>query len=379
MSQTTPTNHNQNLARTGARFAHPWVARLVLAALSPVAALALLELLLRVLPIGRPASPPRDRPLIAFYPSETRLNPWSDNHPDPLRIAVVGDSITNATGCQVYDAYSMRLEALMNHNDGQRPAEVMVWARGGDSTHTELRHLESILAWEPDLLILGICLNDTEDPTHIEEYKRWRVKALPPPPSPGLAKVLRHTRVGTSIYQRLAARKARDGYLAYYRHLYDKDYRGWRLFVRAIRSFRDACQEHGITFVPVVFPLFSDVDRYPFDWVHEQIADALREEGIVHLDLLESFRGQSPQRLQAIPFVDPHPNEIAHRQAAEAIFHFLIANKMVDDEYLPEHANASPERMWKILDRFINDVVSVDADVTERLIESDDESEPELQ
>ena len=317
----------------------------------------------------------RDRPSVKFFPGTQRLNPWSKGHPDPLRIAVVGDSITQASGCQYQDAYGMRLEALLNLNDNQRPAEVRIWARGGNSTHDELAYLTEILPWKPQLLILGICLNDTEDFRRKKELNDWRQLTIPAPPPARLAGIVRHSRAAAFLYQKAANRKARRAHMDYYRRLYDKEYSGWRHFVEAIRTFNDTCREENIVFLPVIFPLISDLNPYPFEWVHQQIGALLEEEQIQHLDLLGVFRGRLPDRLQVIPNVDAHPNEIAHRIAAEAIFKFLLANRLIDDGYLPAHASASPKRLWRMLSRFVYNAAAADAAEVEQLRERDEPGE----
>lgn len=362
------TKGTEQMRRTATR----WLARILLMLLPVVLLMGGLELALRTAPPGRPGRAADDRPDVIYYPGDGRISPWSRGHPDPLRIAVVGDSVTYGTGCQFYDTYSQRLEALLNLNEGQRPAEVRVWAKGGNNPDTEVRYLPAIEEWQPDILILGICLNDAENAHKMGQVSAWRMETLPAPPPIWLAAVLRHTRAGSFIYQKLAARKARRGYLAYYHRLYDREYSGWRLFVQAIRRFRAFSREQEITFVPVVFPLFSDVDRYPFDWVHEQIGEVFRTEGIAYVDLLDVFRGQSPQRLQVIPLVDAHPNEIAHRQAAENLFHYLLANRLVDAGYAPRQLNTSQREMWRILDRYLHQVVEVDPGMAGKLAEPED-------
>lgn len=320
----------------------------------------------------RTVRPRNDRPAVIYYPGDNRINAWSKQSSDPLRIAVVGDSVTIGSGCQFYDTYSMRLEALLNHNDNQRPATVRVWAAGGLNPAAELRYKKEILEWKPDLLILGICLNDAEDTEKKDEIYRWRRDSLPPPPPHWLAKVLRFTKLGSLVYQKIGNLKARRGYLKYYRRLYNTEYSGWQKLRNAMVDWQNTSKSHEIPFLSVIFPLFSDVDRYPFDWVHLQLREMLRVEGIDTLDLLETFRGLSPERLQVIPSVDAHPNEIAHCLAAETIFQYLLANKLVDAGYLPEHANESPTRMWQILADYINNVAAVDTDKTETLKEKKD-------
>ncbi len=363
---------NSTIIATLGRWAGKLLARMLLALFACLLTLLGVELVLRLARADDEAVLRHDRSLITYYPSGERLNPWSDGHPDPLRVAVVGDSITHGAGVTFYDTYGMRLEALLNFNPDQRPAKVRVWALGGDSTHTQLRYLQEIIPWNPELLILGICLNDTEDPHNAREYRRWRREALPPPPPPWLARLLPRTRAGTWIYQQFASIKAQQGYHRYYERLYDKNYSGWHVFVQTLRTFNETCREHGITFVPVIFPTFDNVDNYPFEWIHDQIKEVLRAENIPYFDLLDTFRGQSPVRLQAIPNVDPHPSEIAHRLAAESIFQFLLANGHIDASYLPQHANASPERMWRMLAHLLQDASAVDADDYERLLHEDE-------
>ncbi len=341
--------------------------RLALALLAILLCLASVEVLLRILATGQSQGLQHDRPQAFYYPDASRLNPWGRDHPDPLRIAVVGDSITIGHGVQYYDTYGMRLEALLNLNADQRPAHVRIWATGGDSTRTQLRYLPDILSWEPEILILGICLNDTENPHRPEEYRKWRQAALPPPPPRALAALLKYTRLGTWIYQQYANMRSGRGYHAYYRKLYDQQYSGWEVFVRSLRAFATTCREQHIAFIPVIFPTMDNVDRYPFTWIHDQIGEVLRTEDIFYLDLLDLFRGQSPQRLQAIPHVDPHPSEIAHRQTAEAILHFLLANDLIDTGFVPQHTNMTHERIWQFIAGFLYDVTTVEGEEYRRL------------
>ena len=73
-------------------------------------------------------------------------------------------------------------------------------------------------------------------------------------------------------------------------------------------------------------------DRYPFYEIHKKVDALLTSLGVPHLDLSSSFKGIPLERLQVIPGVDRHPNEIAHRMAAEAIYLWLEKEKAVPDE-----------------------------------------------
>ena len=66
-------------------------------------------------------------------------------------------------------------------------------------------------------------------------------------------------------------------------------------------------------------PLFVGLEQgYPFAPVHEAIHRFCLVAGIQHYDLLADFRGRRSAELWVHP-VDHHPNEIAHRLAAESL------------------------------------------------------------
>ncbi len=347
-----------------------FVFRVLLLLLALLFTLGVAEVFMRVLgPQVRAHRPSvMDRPQLDFYPGDSRLHAWSRGAKDALRVAVVGDSITAGTGVQFYDAYPWRLELLLNLNDGVRPAVVDVWAKGGMNTEQEAKHLlKKALAWKPDVLILGMCLNDAENQGQAEELNRWRDEMVPRAPPPWLADILRRTRVGSWIYQKAEDLRANRGFLKYYRQLYSTDYSGWKKMERAIGTFNESCREANVPLVVVIFPLMSNVDRYPFEFAHRQIGGVLEREGVRHLDLLRVFQGLSPVRLQAIPNVDAHPSEIGQRIAAEAIFQYLLANGLVDKSYTPQQVRGSPQRMWGILRSFVQNAAGADRALRERL------------
>jgi hypothetical protein len=65
------------------------------------------------------------------------------------------------------------------------------------------------------------------------------------------------------------------------------------------------------------------------------IADNANKRGIPILDLRSHFQGIDVYRLQLIPGKDTHPNEIAHRIAAEAILRFLNQRHLIPDQFIP--------------------------------------------
>ena len=72
-------------------------------------------------------------------------------------------------------------------------------------------------------------------------------------------------------------------------------------------------------FLVVVFPMFIDTDGdYPLRRCHEVVVQALKSRGVEVLDLLPIYGKTPPKELWVHP-LDRHPNDLAHRMAAEAI------------------------------------------------------------
>lgn len=308
--------------------------------LSAVAA----EVVLRVAGARLGAQVLFDRSREFYVPEEARRNPWAAGVSNALRIAVIGDSFTWGQGVQTVDRYAEHLEWLLNLNDGVRPARVSVYAECGTSTYQQRKLLRQAISNGTDLVILGICLNDTENWKDPHTVLRWR-KQLRREPW-GLA---RYSCLLTWLHDRLENIRMARAYRAYYAHLYNPEYGGWKRFESAIHDFRTACDSNGVHLVTVVFPLMDNLGArsYPFQPMHAAIAGVMRTENIDSVDILDAFLGDTGERLQAIPGVDPHPNEIAHRLIAERIFDHLLETQAIDAAYHPRgHRQMNTQELW---------------------------------
>ncbi len=309
------------------------------------------ELVLRISPLASRTDPAADRSPIFYHQAPDRLHPWSRGASHVLRIAVIGDSFTAGVGVQKGDNYASQLERLLNLNADVPPAEVAQIAHAGTSTFQQRKWLPEALSHHPDIVILGICLNDAEDWTHPLKIRKWRDEWMTPAPSKFQAFFLRHSRMVSFISSRLWAAGSSKRCVNYYRHLYDPNGGGLLRFQNAIAWFRDECAARQIAFVPVVFPLLSfdfSPGRYPMQFAHDAIHETCRMHAVPCLDLLPAFQGTSPIRMQAVPGIDPHPSEIAHRIAAETILNYLVEQRLVDEAYRLEEsaANDLQHEIW---------------------------------
>ena len=329
--------------------------RLLLMVLAVVCVLGAVEVAFRVTGYDPHAldayAPWYDRSHARYLAAPAREHPWAAGHPNPLRIAVIGDSITDGSGVQPEDAYPGRLERYLNLNRATRPARVDVFAEGGASTDYQLRFLPDALAAGADVVVLGICLNDTEDMHRPEEYKGWRQEAVPRVPGGWAGAMVRRSRLLHWLNLKREFLRTRRAHLAYYRRIYDPAYSGWKRFEEALGAFRRQCRDAGVPLVALVFPMLSwDMgrDTYPLRFAQDAVLGVLSDSGIPAVDLLRTFEGKASVRLEVIPKIDGHPNEIAHRMAADTLFRFLLEEGILDSAYIPEHAQGQ-EAYWEAM------------------------------
>lgn len=319
--------------------------RMAIATASLAICFVAIELALRVLGVQAEPRLLMDRSRQFFVPEVARQHPWAMGVTNALRVAVVGDSFTWGQGVQSVDRYAEHLEWLLNLNNGVRPARVSVWAQCGTSTYQQLRLLRQALDQGADLVILGICLNDTEDWKDPRTLMQWRKQWHREP-----WRWARWSYLLTWIHNRLETVRVNRAYRTYYAHLYDPTYVGWQRFTEAIHDFKTTCDSNHVRLVTAVFPLMDNLGtrEYPFGPMHTAIAGVMKKEGIDSIDLLDAFLGGNRDRLQVIPGVDPHPDEIAHRLMAECIFDYLLEAKTIDESYCPRaHGQMNTQLAWK--------------------------------
>jgi hypothetical protein len=73
---------------------------------------------------------------------------------------------------------------------------------------------------------------------------------------------------------------------------------------------------------------------YPFYPIHSKVRDLMTSLEVPNLDVSDIYKGIPLDHLQVIPGVDRHPNEIAHRMAAEHIYLWLEGQMMIPDEFV---------------------------------------------
>lgn len=301
-----------------------------------IGALLVIEIGFRVLSLSASAhaiSPTADRPKRFFVPDgpqtlPSQLDILSKKSKGEFRIFAIGDSFTFGQGVQLDDTYPLRLERILNlDNQSQVKAHVINAGVKGASAVQEVETLKRILAKnQPDLIIWQITLNDPElvpfrvSHSYLDEHGRIRLSDF----------WLKYWKSLGFVIQRVLNSITHRDYINYYFDLFNAP-ETWGRFSAALTAAKNLAAEKNVPIVAVVFPLFShDLDqRYPFEPLHKKLNSFLTEINFEHFDLRDSFSKMDHTRLVIEPGQDSHPNEIAHRVAADKIFRNLRERRLV--------------------------------------------------
>ena len=290
-------------------------------------------------PLGS-ASKWTDRPDM-FYMPESSLENRDAYYPrekpvGAFRIVAVGDSFTFAGKGEWDDSYVKRLERILNLNERQRKVEVLNWGVPGYATWQEQDFVRrAVELYNADLVLLQITLNDPE-------LMPYKATGAYKEQQADLARLqhsfIRHWHSLQFILTRLYNSKTERNYLRYYSDLFSNE-RTWSRFSGSLAGIRGISKSSNVPVVAVIFPLFSHPfnDSYPFTALHKKIHARLDSLGLAYIDLLDSYRNIPPERLQAIPGQDNHPNEIAHRIASTKIYEGLASKNLLPYDVRPSN------------------------------------------
>lgn len=327
------TRHRPRLS-TEERKVPGWIVNLVAALLSTAVALIGIEVTIRVLE-RRPRSTWSDRPTLFFMPSSaTDMEDaayTSIKQSDVFRISVLGDSFTFGPRMQLEDTFPKRLERWLNLNQQSPRVEVINRGFSGSSTKDQVNLARTELRGKPDLLILQITLNDAEEHRLSPEEKAARFGA-----SQLQVPLLKNLRFLQFIFNRLNNTASRKEYVRYHASSFEKP-ETYEPFRKSLQSIAASCKDNGTKIIAVIFPMFDFPfnENYPFQKTHEIIQSTLRSIEVPFLDLLPIYDGIPNEHLLVVPGIDNHPNEIAHRMAAERILLYLRRNHLLPPGSFP--------------------------------------------
>jgi lysophospholipase L1-like esterase len=246
--------------------------------------------------------------------------------PGVRRVAVIGDSFTEGMGVREEDAYPVVLGQLLAGAPGSPLAvEVLNCGRRGYDFPELERLFDQALALEPDVVVLGMVLNDAERSEAFSARQRYvndwileRGRMYRGAGAPRLS--WRDSRLSALIADRLEAYRVGRETTRWYLDMYSEPNRdGWERTKQRIQEMQQRMRERGGELVVAIWPLLVGLDgAYPFRAPAETIAAFCQTAGIRHLDLLPALQGRPDASLWVHP-ADHHPNQIAHRLVAERL------------------------------------------------------------
>jgi lysophospholipase L1-like esterase len=235
-----------------------------------------------------------------------------------VHILGLGDSFTYGRGVRYEDVYLTRLQNALNGESADVAVKNCGLVGAGVAEIIEVYERESAELPPGSLVIYGLVLND------------FGVD------SAGAIKGLNFIDINNGGYTYNPLRE-RSSLVNFVLHAIDTR----RLHTATLRAYEESFEgesaargfeqmqmlhqsvvEDGGSLLVVVFPLLYDFDDYPFSAVHEMIAKFCAREGIACLDLFPAFSRHKAEDLWANP-TDHHPNEVAHRIAADEIARFI--------------------------------------------------------
>jgi hypothetical protein len=237
------------------------------------------------------------------------------------RVLSIGDSFAWGFGVEFEDAYPQRLERSLTRRHRETWEVVNLAMPGMNTVQERAQLLSEGFAYQPDVVLLGYVLNDSEDEQAAEarrvlDWAQPRQRALAVWDRLALLRIVRNRLFATAENRRR---------IAGYQSMYRDDASGWRAGRKALQEMGAACRERGVPLVVAIFPLFGNPldESYPFRAVHAEIARAAAAAGAQVVDLFPAYEGLRWDVLVVNGAADEHPNEIAHRIAADHLLRAL--------------------------------------------------------
>jgi hypothetical protein len=239
------------------------------------------------------------------------------------RIIGLGDSFAWGWGVANNRTTTFKyLECWLNAAGQGKSFEVINCAQPAKS----VRYYESFVKeygkkFDPDMFLILYNLNDSYLP-HASMVVDKRTEMLMQEQKDPLSDVSLLYRF---VKKRIVKRRVHNYTVGHIKDGYfgpDKDQR-WGKAQENLIEIQRVCQEQGIELVVAIFPLLFELEKnYPFKDEVEEIDRFLKSRQIKSVNLLPFFIGKKSFVLWSRP-TDSHPNKIAHRIAAEAIYRYL--------------------------------------------------------
>ena len=243
-----------------------------------------------------------------------------------FRIAIIGDSVTYGVGVSFEDTFSKRLEHSLNSNSDQK-YEVLSFGVIGYNTVQQLAlWREEIVEFSPDLVIWNYVLNDIASPIYHDTLGLGA--DFYSPKSKLLAKV---ESVLFAFNERIISTSKGCQSIDFHVFLYcvydDKAEDQIQKIANTLKG-----TEVLLTITPILYSGDEKpfIDAYPYNAIHQNIADWARKADLNYIDFLDVF-SQYPNshvsmNTEGSDYLDIyHPSSEGHQLMANSLLNYLYS------------------------------------------------------
>lgn len=241
------------------------------------------------------------------------------------RAVVLGDSFTFSGKVPLEQTFGAQLQAMLDARDRERRHEVLNLGVPGYKIGQQLALLrETAPMLDPDLVIFDFTLNAAAPLVQLvpATEPRW----------PWLNRFMKRFHLVQFLMANMKQYAyLRDGnFFARGKNFADlaPDSARWAAAKADLAAMKEVAARRGAKLVVVMWPVFVELDDYPYAAKHELVMRACQELNIPAVDLLPAFRGASAHDLW-VRTDDHHPNQAAQRKAAETVLAALAERGLV--------------------------------------------------
>jgi lysophospholipase L1-like esterase len=274
-----------------------------------------------------------------------------------FRILAVGDSFTFGLGVEANQTYPKILEAMLNKNTlGKKHFEVFNMGIAGIGTLEELEIIEYGLRYKPDLILLGVFVENRWNPGNGNDLcdnlkSRDRLKnsrlvnqnenIITRPiirPVDALNSLQRFLATNSDLYFLIMTRlgtNLRKSLIGLRQNQNQSELAlSWDITEKAIKKIKRLADKEGVAFVIVRIPFLYDVYS-PKNDEAKNILTVFSNENNINMCDLSDVMGNNKNSDLYYP-ADGHWKSLAHKLAAGDIFAYLNDHKLLDNKNFSE-------------------------------------------
>ena len=242
-----------------------------------------------------------------------------------LRVVCIGDSMTFGDGVSAEEAWPAQLESALQARWPGRCIEVLNCGVNAYDTDDEVRWLSSYLlpTFEPDVVLLGYFVNDTNNPENGRVRDRWL--ELASPGRPGWVGALRdRSKVAALLLDGIWRRRGLSRYVDLRRGGYEEDAPGREAMTAALVRAQRALAEREVAFAVVLLPfLYARGDGLGSDEALARVAAFCECQDIRTFDASPLFRDAGELASLRVSPHDYHMNGTGYQRVAAALAQWL--------------------------------------------------------